>query len=108
MLLSEAKVKYRDININWGSGGVSTSEETLTVLINQFLEQYKGLVMGILGLSTLSMVLIGLYLFFNLGAGTTNFANKQINMKRIAIWAVCLMLLGSLDLIVALIYNAFR
>lgn len=99
----------KDVVIEWGEGGaMSTSEETLKSLINSLLESYRGLIVGVMGLATLTMVLIGLYLFLHLGAGSTNFASKNVNMKRIAIWAVALALLGSLDLVVALIYNSFR
>ena len=99
----------KDVTITWGDGGAtSTSEATLTTLINDFLKHYQVFVVGVLGLATISMILIGLYLFFNLGAGSTNFANKNTNMKRRIIWAICLALLGSLDLVVCLIYNSFR
>ncbi len=98
-----------DVEIEWGEGGAtSTSDDTLLSLMNNFLEHYKGLVVGVLGLATLTMVLLGLYLFFNLGAGSTNFASKNINMKRFVIWAICMALLGSLDLVVALVYNSLR
>lgn len=99
----------KDVTITWGDGGAtSTSEATLITLINDFLKHYQVFVVGVLGLATISMILIGLYLFFNLGAGSTNFASKNTNMKRMIIWAICLALLGSLDLVVCLIYNSFR
>lgn len=100
---------FFDVDIDWGEGGATkTSDSTLYSLINDLLEHYKGLVIGLLGIATLTMVLIGFYLFFNLGTGSTNFANKNTNMKRLVTWAVCMTLLGSLDLIVCLVYNTFR
>ncbi len=98
-----------DVTIGWGEGGATkTSDSTIISMINDLLSRYKGIVIGVLGLATLTMVLIGLYLFTNLAAGSTNFANKNTNMKRIATWAICMALLGSLDLVVCLLYNSFR
>lgn len=103
----------RDVEITWGDDGATddstgTSDKILTDMINVLLERYKSLVVGVLGLATLTMILIGLYLFLNVGAGSTNFAQKNTNMKRMTIWAICMALLGSVDLIACLVYNVFR
>ena len=102
-------LKLFDVEIGWGDGGAtSTSETQLIKIINKFLEHYKLFVVGVLGVATLTMVLLGLYIFYNIGVGTTNFAQKNTNMKRFVIWAVAMALLGGLDLVVALLYNTFR
>lgn len=101
--------KVFDVDIEWGDGGATkTSDSTLYSLINDMLRHYKGLTVGVLGVATLTMVLIGMYLFFCIGTGSGNHINKNSNMKRLVTWAVCMMLLGSLDLVVCLIYNSFR
>ncbi len=99
----------RNVSITWGDNGATgTSDDMLIGMINTLLSRYKGLVVGVLGLATLTMILIGMYLFLNVGAGSTNFAQKNTNMKRMVIWAICMALLGSLDLVVCLVYNTFR
>lgn len=101
----------RDVDIEWDSGSGSTnsnSNSTILYMMNQFLQSYKGFVIGFLGLADLTMVVIFLWLMFSLASGSTNFASKNNNTRRLLVWCVCMAFLGALNLIVALVYNAFN
>jgi len=99
-----------DVVIEWGGGdnATNTSSSSLTTTINEFLERFKGVIVGSLGIANLTMVVIFIWLLFSLATNSTNFAGKSTNIKRLAIWAVCMAMLGSLDLVIAVIYGVFR
>jgi hypothetical protein len=101
----------RDVDIDWGSGDNATksnSDSTIISMMNNFLQHYKLFVIGFIGLADLTMVIIFLWLLFSLASGSTNFASKNNNTRRLLVWCVCMALLGALNLILALIYNAFK
>ena len=96
-----------DVDIEWNSGGNATNTSTwsLISMINDFLNAYKGFVLGVLGLADLTMVAIFIWILVNIASGSTSFTNKNINSRRLLIWFISMALLGSLNLVVALIYN---
>ena len=101
----------RDVDIDWNSGAGSTSSNsnsTIINMMNEFLQRYKTFVIGFLGLADLTMVVIFLWLLFSLASGSTNFASKNNNTRRLLVWCVCMALLGALNLVIALVYNSFR
>lgn len=101
----------RDVAIEWGSGDGTTndtSKSSIVEMMNTFLTQYKTFVIGFLGLADLTMVVIFLWLLYSLASGSTNFASKNNNTRRLLVWCVCMAFLGALNLILALIYNSFK
>ena len=100
----------RDVDIDWnsGDGSTNTSDSSLISMINDFLQSYKSFVIGVLGLADLTMIAIFIWLCINLSAGSTNFTGKNTNGKRLLLWCIGMALLGSINLIVCLLYNAFR
>ena len=99
------------VNIDWGSGDGTTSnnsKSTIIEMMNSFLAHYKTFVIGFLGLADLTMVLIFVWLLYCLASGTTNFAQKNTNTRRLLIWCVCMACLGALNLILALVYSSFK
>ena len=77
-------------------------------MMNDFLQHYKVFVTGFIGLMDLTMVVIFLWLLISLASGSTNFASKNNNTRRLLVWCICMALLGALNLVLALVYNVFR
>ncbi len=102
---------FRDVTIEWGSGNGTTrnnSNTTILSMMNDFLQHYKVFVTGFIGLMDLTMVVIFLWLLISLASGSTNFASKNNNTRRLLVWCICMALLGALNLVLALVYNVFR
>ena len=97
-----------NIKIMDGENGYLGDEYTRGQVWNIFLNRYKVFIVAFGAIATLTLVLIGMFLFTKLAAAGSNPHERSQIVKWIGVFFVAAALLGSSTFIFSISYNIFR
>lgn len=96
------------INISDGNAGRLGNGTGKGEVWNELLSRYKIMIVGIMGVATLTMVVIAMVLFTKLSASAANPQERAHTVKWIGIFLIAAGLLGSVSLIFTYSFGVFR
>lgn len=95
---------------NTPSGVIQTRDGKKEIIesINSFLSKYSELAFGIFGLLTITLVVVAMVNFASLGSSANNPNARRMAITKILLTCIASALMGSLTLVIAIVYNIFR
>lgn len=111
---STAKTAYAYINVDIGSVDEGDSirddgddEKEITEHMNEFLNRYKSIIMGVYGMAVCTVLVIFIMLITKLPASAGNPMDRKKTITQILISGLSFAALGSIGLIATLVFNLF-
>lgn len=93
---------------NGGGHPSNTDASQFVPALNAFLFKYKGVVLGVFGIATLTLLALAIYFATQLGGAGNNPQKRQQAISRLLICGIATAIMGSFTLFFALSFNFFR
>lgn len=93
---------------NGGNHSAGTDASQFVPALNAFLFKYKGVVLGVFGIATLTLLALAIYFALQLGGTGNNPMKRQQASSRLVLWGIATAIMGSFTLFFALAFNFFR
>lgn len=90
------------------SAGAGTDASQYVPALNSILFKYKGIVLGVFGIATLTLIALAIYFAVQLGGAGNNPQKRQQATSRLLICGIATAIMGSFTLFFALSFNMFR
>ena len=91
-----------------GNHSAGTDASQYVPALNAILFKYKGIVLGVFGMATLTLIALAIYFAVQLGGAGNNPQKRQQAISRLLICGVATAIMGSFTLFFALAFNIFK
>lgn len=95
-------------NGNGGNHSTSADASQYVPALNAVLFKYKGIVLGVFGMATLTLLALAIYFAVQLGGAGNNPQKRQQATSRLVMWGIATAIMGSFTLFFALAFNFFK
>lgn len=93
---------------NEGNHLASTDASQYVPALNAVLFKYKGIVLGVFGMATLTLLALAIYFAIQLGGAGNNPMKRQQASSRLVLWGIATAIMGSFTLFFGLAFNFFK
>lgn len=90
------------------SAGAGTDASQYVPALNSILFKYKGIVLGVFGMATLTLLALAIYFAVQLGSTGNNPMKRQQASSRLVLWGIATAIMGSFTLFFGLAFNFFK